>query len=174
MVIRNNLEEIQKKDQVIFLDNLNISVENGGFSFLEISNKVMARVYYLFFVSELPRVLDDMKFKVQLKTEPTGDWFLYKDFKVLRIYGFTYAPYKLPSFLTPRIFALEFLRKRLYVEKEHFLKHKKACDIKFNYILQSSTFPESTKRSCMPFFLLLNLFEPSKPPLCKRFLKSYF
>ena len=65
-----------------------------------------------------------------------GDWFIYKDFTVLRIYGFTDAPYKLLAFLTSRFFSLEFIRQRLYVEREHFLKHKKACGIKFNYIVE--------------------------------------
>ena len=78
---------------------------------------------------------EDVKFKLQLSTEPIGYWFLYKYFTVLRIYGFTDAPYKLLAFLTSRVFALEIIRKRLYFEKKNLLKHKKACDIKFNYIV---------------------------------------
>jgi hypothetical protein len=110
-------------------------VDIGSFSFLEFANKVMARIYCLFFDSKLPRVSKDMKVKLQLSIEPTGDWFLYRDFTVLRIYGFTDAPYKLPAFFTSRIFASEFIRQRLYVEGEHLLKHKKVCGIKFNYIV---------------------------------------
>ena len=77
-----------------------------------------------------------MKVKLQMSVEPTGDWFLHMNFTMLKIYGFKEEPYKLPSFLTPRLFALEFLRQRLFVEKEHFLKYRKASSIKFNYIVE--------------------------------------
>ena len=60
-----------------------------------------------------------------------GDWFLYKDFTVLRIYGFTREPYRLSAFLTPRIFALEYMRQRLHAEEEHFGAFKKYSNIKF-------------------------------------------
>ena len=106
MVIHSNLAELQERDQVTFLDKFNISMETGSFSFLEFANKVMARLYFLFFDSELPRVSKDMKVKLQLSTEPTRDLFLYKYFTVLRIYSSTDAPYRLPAFLTSRIFAL--------------------------------------------------------------------
>ena len=60
-----------------------------------------------------------------------GDWFLYKDFIVLRIYGFNGESYRLPLFLTPRIFALEYMRKRVHAEEEHFGAFKKSSNIKF-------------------------------------------
>ena len=50
---------------------------------------------------------------------------------MLRIYGFTGQPYRLPSFLTPRIFALELMRQRLLSEEEHFGAFKKSSNIKF-------------------------------------------
>ena len=60
-----------------------------------------------------------------------GDWFLYRGYTVLRIYGFTGQPYRLPSFLTPRIFTLDFMRQRLLSEEEHFGAFKKYSSIKF-------------------------------------------
>ena len=60
-----------------------------------------------------------------------GDWFSYKYFVVLRVYGFTREPYRLPIFLTSRIFAFEFMRQRLYAEEEHFGAFKKSSNIKF-------------------------------------------
>ena len=65
-----------------------------------------------------------------------GDWFLYKDFTVIRVYRFKKSPYMLPSFLIPRLFSLEFLRHRLFVEQEHFVKHKKGSNIKFKYTIE--------------------------------------
>ena len=50
---------------------------------------------------------------------------------MLRIYGFTGQPYRLPAFLTPRIFALEFMRQRLLSEEEHFGAFKKSSNINF-------------------------------------------
>ena len=47
------------------------------------------------------------------------------------MYGFTGEPYRLPIFLTPRIFALEFMRQRLYAEEEHFEAFKKYSNVKF-------------------------------------------
>ena len=49
----------------------------------------------------------------------------------MRVYGFTRKPYKLPVFLTSRIFSLEFMRKRLCAEEEHFGAFKKYSNIKF-------------------------------------------
>ena len=68
--------------------------------------------------------------------DPVENWFLYKHFKVIRGYGFTKPPYMFPSFLIPRWFALEFLRQRLFVEHEHFVKHKKGFNIKFKYTIE--------------------------------------
>ena len=62
-----------------------------------------------------------------------GDWFLYRDYTILRVYGFTGQPYRLPSFLTPRIFALEFMRQRLLSEEEHFGAFRKYLNIKFPF-----------------------------------------
>ena len=42
-------------------------------------------------------------------------------------------PYKFPSFLTPRIFALEFTRERLCSEEEHFGTFRKSYDVKFPF-----------------------------------------
>ena len=60
-----------------------------------------------------------------------GDWFLYKDFTVLRVYGFSGEPYKLHVFLTPRLFALDFMRKILCAKEENFGAFKKSSNVKF-------------------------------------------
>ena len=56
---------------------------------------------------------------------------MYKEFTILRVYGFTREPYRLLAFLTPRIFTLEFMRQRLYAEEEHFGAFKKSSNVKF-------------------------------------------
>ena len=98
----------------------------------EFVNTIMDEIYKMLFNDVLPRVLEDMRIMLQSSSEDkTGDCFLHKEFIVLRVYGFTGEPYKLPVFLTPRIFALDFMRQRLYAEEEHFEAFKKYSDVKF-------------------------------------------
>ena len=86
----------------------------------------------MLFDGMLPHVLEEMRFLMQSSLEDrVGDWFLNKDSIVLRIYGFTGEPYRLPAFLTPIIFALEFIRQRFHSEEEHFGAFKKYSNIKF-------------------------------------------
>ena len=101
-----------------FAENVNLSEKNASMPFFNFSNKIMAFVYKLIFGTTLPRMTEEMKICMQNSNEPVGDWFLYKEHTVLRIYGFTEEPYKLLTFLTKRIFVLELLRQRLHVESE--------------------------------------------------------
>ena len=59
------------------------------------------------------------------------DWFLLKEYTIIRVYGFVHEPYILSAFLTPRIFDLEIIRKNIIVENEHFMNFRKAFEIKF-------------------------------------------
>ena len=106
-------------------------------TFINFTDKVMSSIHKLIFGISLPRMIEEMKAYMQNSNEPVGDWFLYKYFTVLRVYGFEDEPYRLPVFLTERIFVLEFLRQRLQVESEIFLKHKKASNMKFKYTIES-------------------------------------
>ena len=137
MVILENQSSLQEKIPDKFTKNLNCSMEGGGLSFFQFTNQVVEVVYQLFYNSNMPRVSEDMMNKLQMINDPIGDWFLYKYFSVIRVYGFRKGPYMLPSFLIPRLFALEFLRQRLFVEQEHYLKHKKGSSIKFKYTIEA-------------------------------------
>ena len=71
----------------------------------EFVNTIMDEIYKMLFNDVLPRVLEDMRIMLQSSSEDkTGDWFLHKEFTVLRVYGFTGEPYRLPAFLMPRYF----------------------------------------------------------------------
>ena len=63
-----------------------------------------------------------------------GDWFLSYFETIIRLYGFVHQPCILPSFLTTRIFSLDFFRKRLTFEEEHILNFRKSLDIKFPWV----------------------------------------
>ena len=58
----------------------------------------------------------------------------------MREYGFTGEPYRLPAFLMPRIFALEYMIQRLHVEEEHFGDFKQSSNIKFPLKVGSFSF----------------------------------
>ena len=74
-----------------------------------------------------PRVIPEMIQELQ-STPPlaTGDWFLYEDHTIIRVYGFGGRPFILPAFLTPRIFALEFIRQKMASDELHFIDKKAA------------------------------------------------
>ena len=110
LIIHANLEELQEQDPLLFAYSFDISEELAYISFFEFTNKIMAKVYNLFFKVELSRVSEEMRNKLQLSTKPIGDWFLFKYHTIIRVYGFTRTPYILPTFMTSMLFPLEYIR----------------------------------------------------------------
>ena len=84
----------------------------------------------------MPRVFLEMRQMLQLsKSNKIGDWFLSDFGTTIRLYGYVHSPYILPAFLTPGIFYLELIRKKLMVEEEHFLNFKKCSNLVFPWKL---------------------------------------
>jgi hypothetical protein len=111
-------------------------------------NKIMSRVYSLIFGMHLPRVLEEMKSSLQPNPENrVGDWMLFMHSTVIWVYGYQEGPHLLPVFLTPRVFALEFIRQRIISETKHFLKTHKASNLKFPFVI--GTFVVKVG-SCLP------------------------
>ena len=61
------------------------------------------------------------------------DSYLYKEFIVVHVYGYTIPPYKLLAFYTPIIFALEFIEQRLFSVEDHLGAFKKTFNVKFPF-----------------------------------------
>ena len=121
MLLCSNVTELQ------FLNTIFSSDLPKQIKMFEFVNSIMSEIYKLLFDEVFPRVFEEMKIMMQSSPEDRiGDWFLYKYFTVLRVYGFTGEPYRLPAFLTPRIFALEYMRQILHAEEEHFRAFKKS------------------------------------------------
>ena len=96
-------------------------------------NFLMIEIYADIFQKRLPWVLLEMWDLLQASTERrTGYWFPSEYVIVIKIYGFTQSPYMLPAFLTPGVFSMEFIRQKLFIENEHFLKYKNSTDIKYH------------------------------------------
>ena len=95
MLLCSNVTELQ------FLSTIFSSDLPKQINMFEFANSIMSEMYKMLFDEELPRVLEEMKCLMQSSPEDqVGDWFLHKDSTVLRVYGFTRKPYKLPGFLT--------------------------------------------------------------------------
>jgi len=59
-----------------------------------------------------------------------GDWYVYKDYIEIRIYGSKVPPYQLLIFLPIRIFALEYIWQRINLDLVHFVPRKHEVNFK--------------------------------------------
>jgi hypothetical protein len=59
-----------------------------------------------------------------------GDWMLFTQSIVIWVYGCQEGPHLLP-------FSLEFIRQRVILETEHFLKAHKDCNLKLPFVVGS-------------------------------------
>jgi hypothetical protein len=59
-----------------------------------------------------------------------GDWYIFENYTEIRVYGSELRPFLLPIFLTPRIFALEYIRQRLNSDDIHFVSRKYKANFK--------------------------------------------
>ena len=72
---------------------------------------LMSEVYNVFFQQKLPIFLPLMKEMLQFSHEKRiGDWFLLEEGTMIRLHGFFYQPYILPTFLNTRVFSLDLIR----------------------------------------------------------------
>jgi hypothetical protein len=73
-----------------------------------------------------PQINDEVQRILHLSDNTkTGDWYLYKDYTEIRVYGFELAPYKLPKYLPIIIFSLEYIRQIINSDDIHFVSIKK-------------------------------------------------
>ena len=108
-------------------------------------NFLMSEVYNASFQKRFPRVQPEMRPILQFSTDSRiGDWFLFENGTVIRLYGFTHPPYMFPAFLTPRVFSMEFIRKKLIVEMKHSLKFKKSTKVKYPRVVGPFTIKTKT------------------------------
>ena len=135
IIVHQNWNEFHKVDVELFTYTLNIFEELGGKYFVHFVNKIISRIYKLIIDQELPRVIEMMRTNLQIGSEIIGDWFLYAKYTEIRLYGFTGNLFLLPTFLTNKIFSLEFVRQMIHIEKKNFMNIKKGCNISFHYTI---------------------------------------
>lgn len=137
MIITENLVELRQIEPTNFSGDTNLSQRNEIVPFFTFSNLVMPALHKLIFGSFMPRISEYLKLLLQNLVEVVGDWFCFKDYTVIRVYGFEGEPFRLPKFTSRRLFALEYLKQRLVVENDNFIKHKKASSMKFIFTLKT-------------------------------------
>ena len=69
MFIFTNQDELHRQEPTLFAPGFSISMENGSLSFFDFTNKLMSKVYKLVFDTELPRVSQEMKNKLQMTSD---------------------------------------------------------------------------------------------------------
>lgn len=75
----------------------------------------------------MPKISQELKELLQLSpNNRTGDWYIFENHTIIRIYGFEGQPYIFSAFLTPMVYALEFMRERLTYDQLHFVGNNKA------------------------------------------------
>ena len=78
-----------------------------------------------------PRLTDDMRRILHLnKSYSIGNWYLYQNHIVIRIYGCELNPFRLPRYVPMRLFALEYFRQFGNSDYLHFQSKKKKSQLK--------------------------------------------
>jgi hypothetical protein len=91
----------------------------------------MSKSYQIIHNEIPPRIFPECKKLLQLSLDKrVGDWYIFENYTEIRIYGSELRPFLLPIFLTPRIFALEYIRQRLNSDDIHFVSRKYKANFK--------------------------------------------
>ena len=112
--------------QITSVVHINPFMRNVAENFSCFVNTFAAKVCTLLFETTCPRVTLELQECLHPPIEDwIGDWFLFENYTVIRVYGFDRPPYKLPTFLIPRIFAMEIIRKRFHTNLQNFCSRSK-------------------------------------------------
>ena len=93
MITTENLDELRQIESTNFSDSTNLSQRNATISFFTFAGSVMPTLHKLIFGSFMPRISEDLKLLLQNLVETVGDWFCFKDYTLIRVYGFEGEPY---------------------------------------------------------------------------------
>ena len=123
-------EELTPYD-VISIIHRSPFLRNQTQGFSKFVNEFASQVYLFIYEANYPRISQQLQNCLHPPTEDhIGDWFMFKDYTIIRVYGLEEKPYIFPVFLTPWIFALEVLRQRLHSDELHFSSKKQTSTFK--------------------------------------------
>jgi hypothetical protein len=93
--------------------------------FSQYVDQFMSKSYQIIHNQVPPRIFPECKKLLQLSPDKrVGDWYIFEHYTEIRVYGCQLSPFRLPVFMTPRIFSLEYVRKRLNSDEIHFVPNK--------------------------------------------------
>ena len=102
------LDSKGEKRSVIFWTSVFHEVHNSPYSYCEFIDLFVYPISCLLMRTPPARLSYDMQEILQLsKNYKIGDWYFYHNHTEIKIYGCELCPYKLPKYVTMRLFALE-------------------------------------------------------------------
>lgn len=126
------LDSKGERRSIIFWSSVFHEVQNSPFSYYELIDQFVYPVSCLLKRSPPPRLSYDIQKTLQMsKSYKIGDWYLYQNHTVIRIYGCELCPYKLPRYVPMRLFVLEYYRQLINSDLTHFHSAKKKAHLKF-------------------------------------------
>ena len=128
--------ENQSEDPTIALCTYFVKKDHNNEGMFDFINQVMSRENIVLFGSLPPRIPNELHIHLQLSLGTiTYDWFLFEIHRTIKVYSFEDEPFLLPSFLTPRIYAPEYIRKRFGSYDEIFTKYHNPITFKIPYTI---------------------------------------
>lgn len=126
------LDSRGEKRSVIFWLSVFHQVQDSPYSYCEFVDQFVYPVSGLLMRSPPPRLSFEIQKTLQLsKSYKIGDWYLYQNHMVIRIYGCELCPYRLPRYVPMRLFALEYYRQLISSDLTHFHSAKNKDHLKF-------------------------------------------
>lgn len=102
----SKMNEEGEPQYVIFYKTL-VMKEQNDFNYKTFVEMFVHPTMNLLSGTSKPRISEETRKIMQLTDqERIGDWYLYQNYIELKVYGCELAPYKLPKFLSMRIFSL--------------------------------------------------------------------
>jgi len=126
------LDSKGERRSVIFWSSVFHQVQDSPYSYCEFVDQFVYPVICLLKRTPPARLSKDMQKILQLsRSYKIGDWYLYQNHSVIRIYGCELCPYRLPRYVPMRLFALEYYRQLINSDLTHFHSTKKKANLKF-------------------------------------------
>jgi len=98
---------------------------DSPYTYSELIDLFMHQTSTLLIGAPPPKITGDMKKILQLSKQcRIGDWYLYHNHNEIRIYRCELCPFKLPRYVSMRLFSLEYFRQLIYADLTHF------CNVK--------------------------------------------
>jgi len=121
-----------ERRSVVFWSFVFHQVQHSPYSYYDFIDQFVYPVSCLLMKAPPTRVTYEMHKLLQLsKSYNVGDWYLYQNHTMIRIYGCELCPYMLPRYVPMRLFSLEYYRQLINSDLNHFHSTKKKAQLKF-------------------------------------------